>query len=98
MCDVVTTQSTWPDAGRHLGQKMAAIQTGNGDNRCRATLGQVVSGTSESSIVENVGVAAEIALPSMSALASAIITLPSLQSQSTFKRFNEEAEMQENKI
>ncbi len=45
---------------------MAAIQTGSGNNRCRATLGHVVSGTSESSIVENVGLAAEIALPSFS--------------------------------
>ena len=45
---------------------MAAIQTGSGNNRCRATLVHVVSGIPESSIVENVGVAAEIALPSFS--------------------------------
>ncbi len=33
---------------------------------CRPTSGYVVSGISESSIVENVGVAAELALPSFS--------------------------------
>jgi len=43
---------------------MAAIQTGSGNNRCRATLGHVVSGTSEWGMVENVVVAYEIALPS----------------------------------
>ncbi len=45
---------------------MAAIQTGSGNNRCRATLGHVVSGTSEWGMVEKVGVASEIALPSFS--------------------------------
>ncbi len=45
---------------------MAAIQTGNGDNRCRTTLGHVVSGTSEWGMAENVGIAYEIALPSFS--------------------------------
>ncbi len=45
---------------------MAAIQTGSGNNRCRATLGHVVSGTSESGMVENAGVASEIALPPFS--------------------------------
>ncbi len=42
---------------------MAAIQTGSGINRCRATFVHVVSGTSEWGMVENVGVASEIALP-----------------------------------
>ena len=59
-------RSTWSYIGRHRGQKMAAIQTGSGNNRCRATLGQVVSGTSEWGMVENVGVASEVALPSFS--------------------------------
>ncbi len=45
---------------------MAAIQTGSGNNRCRATLGHVVSGASEWGMVENVEVASEIALPSFS--------------------------------
>ncbi len=45
---------------------MAAMQTGSGNNGCRTTLGHVVSGISESGMVENVGVAAEIALPSLS--------------------------------
>ena len=45
---------------------MTAIQTGSGNNRCRATLGHVVSDISKSGMVENVGVAAEIALPSPS--------------------------------
>ncbi len=45
---------------------MAASQTGSGKNRCRATLGHVVSGTSQWGMVENVWVASEIALPSFS--------------------------------
>ena len=45
---------------------MAAIQTGSGNNRCRATLGHVVSGTSESGVVANVGVDVEIASPFLS--------------------------------
>ncbi len=45
---------------------MTAIQTGIGNDRCRATLGHVVSGTSEWGMVENVGVASEIAWPSFS--------------------------------
>ena len=48
------------------GTKMAAIQTGSGNNRCWPTLGHVVSGISESGMVENVGVAAEIASLSLS--------------------------------
>jgi len=59
-------RSTWPDAGRHRGQKIAAIQTGSGNNRCRATLDHVVSGTCELAMVENVGVSAEIASPALS--------------------------------
>ncbi len=45
---------------------MAAIQTASGNNRCRATLVHVVSGTSESGVVANVGVDVEIASPSLS--------------------------------
>jgi len=45
---------------------MAAIQTESGNSRFRATLGHVVSGISESGMVENVGLAAEIASPSLS--------------------------------
>ena len=49
------------------GQKMAAIQTGSGNNRCRATFGHVVTGISESGDVANhVGVDVEIASPSLS--------------------------------
>ncbi len=66
MPDVDMTRSTWPDVGRHRGQKMAAIQTGSGNTRCRATLGHVVSGISESGVVVNVGVDVEIASPSLS--------------------------------
>jgi len=47
MPDVYMPRSTWPDVGRHRGHTMAAIQTGRGNNRCRATFGHVVSGTSE---------------------------------------------------
>ncbi len=49
--------STWSDVGRHQEHKMVTIQTGSGNNRCRATLEYVVSGISESGMVENVGVA-----------------------------------------
>ena len=66
MPDVDMLRSTWPDVGRHRGQKMAAIQTVSGNNRCRATLVHVVSGTSESGVVANVGVDVEIAFPSLS--------------------------------
>ncbi len=45
---------------------MAAIQTGNGNNQCRATLGHVVSDISESGVVANVGLDVEIASPSLS--------------------------------
>ncbi len=45
---------------------MAAMQTGSGNNRCRATLGDVVSGIYESGVVGNVGVDVEIASPSLS--------------------------------
>jgi len=45
---------------------MAAIQTGSGNNRCRASLGHVVTGISESGVVANVGVDVEIASPSLS--------------------------------
>ncbi len=47
---------------------MAAIQTGIGNNRCRATLGHVVSGISESGVVANVWVDVEIASPSVQML------------------------------
>ncbi len=66
MPDVDIPRSTWPDVGRHRGQKMAAIQTGSGNNQCRATLGHVVSGISESGVVAIVGVNVEIASPSLS--------------------------------
>ncbi len=66
MPDVYIPRSTWPDVGRHWGQQTAAIQTGSGNNRCRATLGHVVSGISESSVVANFGVDVEIASPSLS--------------------------------
>ena len=48
---------------------MAAIQTGSGNNRCRATVGHVVMQwhrLSESGVVANVGVDVEIASPSLS--------------------------------
>ena len=45
---------------------MAVIQTGSGNNRCRGTLGHVVSGISESGVVETVRVDVEIASPSLS--------------------------------
>ncbi len=54
------------DMVRRRGQKMAAIQTGSEYNRYRAILCYVVSGISESGMVENVGIAAEIASPSLS--------------------------------
>ncbi len=63
MPDVDIPRSTWLDVGRHRGHKMAAIQTGSGNNRCWATLGHVVSGTS--GVVVNVGVDVEIASPSL---------------------------------
>ena len=66
MSDADMPRSTWPDVGRHRGQTMAAIQTGSGNNRCRATLGHVVSDISESGVVADVGVAADIASPSIS--------------------------------
>ncbi len=66
MPDVDIPRSTWLDVRRHRGQQMAAIQTGSGNNRCRATLGHVVSGISESGVVANVGVDVEIASPSLS--------------------------------
>ena len=62
MPDVDIPRSTWPDVGRHRGQKMAAIQTGSGNNRYRPTSGHVDRGISTSGMVENVVVAIRISL------------------------------------
>ncbi len=66
MPDVDIKRSTWLDVGRHRRQQTAAIQTGSGNNRCRATLGHIVSGISESGVVANVGVDVETATPYLS--------------------------------
>ena len=54
--------TTWSDIGRHRERKMSKIQTGSGNNRCRATSDHVVCGISESGVVEIIGVAVWIAL------------------------------------
>ncbi len=51
---------------RRRGQKIATIQTGSGNKRCRESVGNVVTGISESGVVANVGVDVEIASPSLS--------------------------------